>query len=410
MTDYVVIGDGIAGATATEFLYENDDTADISVITNESEPLYNRINIKEHAKGRMPEKHIRMHTEEWYEERNIELMLNTLVNEIDNDRNTAILHNGDEIDYDKLLIAAGGSPRNLDVPHGDADRIHNFWTFVDSRKIKRDAENVDHGVIIGAGLLGIDFAYALAKNDVKGKYLMRGDRWWRYALDMEGSEIIHKELRSEGIEPVFGEGVDRFEINKMGEVVRCQGTTGETYPCEIAGICIGLDLNTDILDGTGVETDYGIYVDEFMQTSDPDIFAAGDITEFHDVILEERNINGSWDSAKKQGKIAAENMMEPEEQVEFRLVPKYSVSHFSTPFISLGDPTKGEEYYSRQYGEKDYRRIAVKNDRVVGGVLIGNVRVVGQLTKIIESKEKIDEPEKLLEEEIPVEPDRKKAK
>ncbi|MDY7083331.1 MAG: NAD(P)/FAD-dependent oxidoreductase, partial [Halobacteria archaeon] len=79
MTKYIIIGDGISGATAAETLHEEDDSADITVITEEAEPLYNRINIKEYAKGKMPEEHIRMHTEEWYDERDIELMLDTLV-------------------------------------------------------------------------------------------------------------------------------------------------------------------------------------------------------------------------------------------------------------------------------------------------------------------------------------------
>lgn len=404
MTQYVVIGDGISGATAAETLREESDSAEITVITDEMEPLYNRINIKEYAKGKMPEEHIRMHDMEWYEEHDIELMLDTLVWEVENSRNVVVLHNGEELEYDKLLVAAGGTPRNLPVPHATADGIHNFWTFVDSRQIRCDAEEADHGVVIGAGLLGIDFAYAMGENDVEGKYLMRGDRWWRYALDMEGAEIIHEELRDIGVEPVFGEGVDRFLIDKYGEVEACVGTSGETYPCDMAGVCIGLDLNTQILDGTGVETREGIVTDETLQTRDPDIYAAGDITEFYDVILGEHNINGSWDSARKQGEVAARNMMDPDDPETFTIVPKYSVSHFTMPFISLGSPTKGDEYVSRRYGEKDYRRLAFKDDKLVGAVLIGNVRVVGPLSRVIENGEPVREmEEELLEEQVDLE-------
>ena len=401
MSDYVIIGDGISGATAAGAIRDELPEADIKVITDESEPLYNRINIKEYAKGRMPEEAIRMHTEAWYDERDIDLLLDTLVWKVENDDNTVVLHDGTELSYDKLLVAAGGSPRNLPVPHSTADGIHNFWTFVDSRKIRRDAENADHGIVVGAGLLGIDFAYALGANDVDAKYLMRGDRWWRYGLDNEGAEIIHDELESIGVEPVFGEGVDRFEIDKMGHVETALGTTGKRYPCDIAGVCIGLDLNTEIVDGTGIETNEGIRSDEYLRTNDPDVFVAGDINEFYDVTLDEYNVNGSWDSAKKQGEVAGYNMANPNDMKEFEIVPKYSVSHFSMPFISLGSPTKGEEFVSKKYGEKDYRRLAFKDGKLIGAVLIGNVRVVGHFTRIIKAKDEVySDRDKLMEHEI----------
>ncbi len=407
MSRYVIVGDGIAGATAAETVCEEDEDADVTVVTEEREPLYNRINIKEFAKGKMPEDFIRMHERGWYEDRDIDLRLNTEVWKIEDDDGVLVLHDGEEIPYDKILLATGGTPRDLPVPHSNADGVHNFWTFVDSRRIRRDLEDADDAVIVGAGLLGIDFAYALAENDVYGRYLMRGDRWWRYGLDEEGAEIIHDELRSVDVEPVFGEGVERFEIDRLGRVEGVVGSTGERYPCDAAGVCIGLDLNTGLTEGTDAEADEGILVDEYMRTDDPDVYAAGDVTEFHDVILGERNINGSWDSAMGQGEVAGRNMVASErgeELEEFSIVPKYSVSHFSMPFISLGSPTKGEEFASRRYGDTDYRRLAFKDGRLVGAVLIGNVRVVGQLTKIIESKEKVESRQnQLLEEQIDLE-------
>ncbi|MDY6764477.1 MAG: FAD-dependent oxidoreductase [Halobacteria archaeon] len=401
MTKHVIIGDGIAGATAAETLRDESDSDEITVITNEGEPLYNRINIKEYAKGKMPEEHIKMHDEKWYEDRDIELKLNTLVRTIKNKEKKVVLHNGNEIEYDKLLVAAGGTPRSLPVPQSDADGIHEFWTFGNARQIRRVEERAESGIVIGAGLLGIDFAYALGENDVEGKYLMRGNRWWRYGLDKEGADMIHDELRSIGVEPVFGEGVERFETNRLGRVKRCVGTTGTVYSCDMAGVCIGLNLNTQIVRGTGIETNVGIVTDETLQTKDPDIYVAGDITEYYDVILQEYNVNGSWDSAKTQGQVAAMNMSNPDDPQEFKMVPKYSVSHFSIPFISLGHPTVGEEYASRKYGEKEYRRLAFKDGKLVGAVLIGNVRVIGQLTKVIQERmDAINLKEQLLEEQI----------
>jgi NAD(P)H-nitrite reductase large subunit len=190
----------------------------------------------------------------------------------------------------------------------------------------------------------------------------------------------------------------------MGHVTDVVGSTGTRYDCDMAGVCIGLDLNTGILDGTPAETDEGIIVDEHMQTDDPDIFAAGDITEFYDVLVGEQNINGSWDSAQEQGEVAARNMAASEagdELETFSIVPKYSVSHFSMPFMSLGSPTKGEEFAARKYGEKEHRRLAFKDGRLVGAVLVGNVRPVGSLTRVIQNRAEVaDEKDALLAEKV----------
>jgi len=223
-------------------------------------------------------------------------------------------------------------------------------------------------------------------------------------MDEEGAEIIHDELRDVGVEPVFGEGVERFEVDRLGHVTDCVGTTGTVYDCDMAGVCVGLDLSTEHLDDTDVDTDEGIITDEHMQTADERIFAAGDVAEFHDVILDERNLNGAWDSAREQGKIAALNMVAAERGEEFEtfeLVPNYSVSHFSMPFMSLGSPTKGDEYASRRYGEKEHRRLAFKDGKLVGAVLVGNVRAVGAMTHIMKQKQTvIDKKDELLAETV----------
>lgn len=200
MTHYVIIGDGISGSSAAETLREEDPEATITVITDEGEPLYNRILIKEHAKGKLPEAPISIHEEEWYEERDIELSLNTHVTSVDTDERIVHTYDSGEIEYDKLLVATGGTPTQLPVENSDADGVHHFWTFQDARGIREHAEQSDRGVIVGAGLLGIDFAAVCGAQGIEADYLMRGDRWWRYALSADGAEIM-RSLIATGTSP-----------------------------------------------------------------------------------------------------------------------------------------------------------------------------------------------------------------
>jgi NAD(P)H-nitrite reductase large subunit len=400
---FVIIGDGVAGSSAAETLREEAPDADITVITDEGEALYNRILIKEYAKGKLPAAPISIHDEEWYDERNIDLRLNTLVVNVDTDGNTVVSHEGEEFEYDKLLLATGGTPSQLPVDNSDAEGVHHFWTFQDARAIKDSVEEADTGVIVGAGLLGIDFAAICGAQDVEAHYLMRGNSWWRYALSEEGAEILHDAMRERGVTPVFDSGVDHFETDDDGQIEAAVDPNGERYEADFAGVAIGLNFNTEIIQDTPIEFDDGIIVDEYMQTNIDDVFAAGDTTEFNDLILGERAQNGAWGSAKAQGDIAAKNMVDYGSE-EFRWVSSYSITHFDFPFLSFGHPTLGDDSVEQKYSDNEWRRLALKDGRIVGGVLIGDLSPQSAYKQLMREGTQVgDEKEKLMQKSFSVE-------
>lgn len=381
---FVIIGDGIAGATAAEAVRERAPEAQITVITDEGEPLYNRILIKEFAKGKLPEDPVRIHTEAWYDDRAIELVLDTCVVDVDPTAGIVYTDGGTEFAFDKLLVATGGTPQQLAAANSDARGIDHFWTFEDARRIRRHVQEAERGVVIGAGLLGIDLAAICGAHDLPAVYLMRGNRWWRYAISLEGASIIHDAMRDMNVEMAFHSGVERFEVED-GDLVAAIDTNGNRHPCDWAGVAIGLDFNTEFLTNTPVECSWGVVVDEYMRTDHPDIYAAGDITQFYDVYLGERAQNGSWGSAKEQGRIAGINMVASQKGdvgprgsgssslTPFEWVPSYSITHFDFPILSFGHPTRGDESVSRTYSATEYRQLAFSEGRLVGGVLLGDL-------------------------------------
>jgi NAD(P)H-nitrite reductase large subunit len=398
---YVIIGDGIAGSSAAETLREEAPDADITVITDEGEALYNRILIKEFAKGKMPEAPISIHDGSWYEERDIELELNTHVTHVDTDGHEIQTHSGTVIEYDKLLVATGGTPTQLPVDNSDAEGVHHFWTFQDARGIEEHADEADTGLVVGAGLLGIDLAAICGAQDVDAKYLMRGDCWWRYALSEEGAEIIHDGLREKGVEPVFQSGVDHFTTDDDGHVTGAVDPNGVEFDGDFVGVAIGLNFNTEFLRNTGIEMEDGIVVDEYMQTNVEDVYAAGDLTQFHDVLLGEQAQNGSWGSAKEQGQIAAKNMVADAEEAVFEWVSSYSITHFDFPFLSFGHPTRGDDYVDKKYSDTEWRRVVFKDGKVIGGVLIGDLAPQTKLKKLArEQRDLTGQKEVLLDEQL----------
>ncbi|UPM43469.1 NAD(P)/FAD-dependent oxidoreductase [Halocatena salina] len=409
-TSHVIIGDGIAGSSAAETIREADPAADITVLTEEGEALYNRILIKEFAKGKMPEGPISIHQPDWYRERDIELRLNTMVTRVDTDEQVIHTHEEEAIEYDTLLVATGGTPAQLPVENSDADGIHHFWTFEDARAIEEHADNADTGVIVGAGLLGIDLAAICGAQDVSAHYLMRGNTWWRYALSEDGAEIMHNAMREQDVTPVFESGVDRFEVDADGHVTGVVDPNGERYDADFVGVAIGLDFNTEFLRGSGIElTDNGaIVTDEQMRTNVENVYAAGDVTYFYDTILGEQAQNGAWGSAKEQGSIAATNMVrdtgEDVEEATFHWVSSYSITHFDFPFLSFGHPTIGDDFVERKYSETEWRRVVLKDGQVIGGVLIGDLAPQTSLKRLArEGVDVSDRTDALLEQTIDVE-------
>lgn len=387
---HIVIGDGIAGATAAENIRDRDEEAEIIVFTDESEPLYNRIMLKNYMKGSLPKQYTRVHDENWYESRDIELHLETRVENVNEDEKTLETEEGKAFEYDKLLVAAGGSPRKFPADE-DYDNIHYMWTIQKAEEIKESAEESEEAVVIGGGLLGIDLAVAFAENDAETYYLIRGSNWWSRGLDKEGASIIHERLEELGVNVVTDTEASEF-VAEDGEVKKVVSKSGEGFSCDNVAIAIGQTPNSGIVDVE--KTDGGLLqVDEHLQTSDEDIYAAGNMVEYYSPVFEERTVKGSWDHSDAMGEQAGKNMIGEEEAFDY--VNTYGVGHFKTQFLAIGDWTG--EPVSKKYNEDHYRRLYFKENRLIGAVMIGYTRGQEEIKNMIKEKKEFEDKEALLE-------------
>ena len=385
---YVIIGDGTAGATAAEKIRKEDDEASIKVFTDESQALYNRIMLKTFMKGTLPAQYTQMHDENWYEKKDIDLHLETRIGEVKDEYNTVISEDGEEYSYDKLLVAAGGSPREYPLDE-DFENLHYMWTMKDAEEIKESAENSEKAVVIGGGLLGIDLAVAYAENNCETYYLIRGDRWWNRGISKKGAEIIHRKLEEKGVNVITETEASSFEGEEKIEKVL---TENKEFEVDAVAVAIGQTPNSEIVDVEKNEASM-IKVDENLQTSDKDIFAAGNMVEYYSPVLEERTVKGSWDHSEAMGEYAADNMLG--EDRPFNFINTYGVGHFDVQFLAIGDWTG--EPVEKKYSEDEYRRLFFKNDRLVGAVMIGFTKGQEKIKDLICDKEKIDDREALLE-------------
>ena len=388
--DYVIIGDGVAGATAAEKIREKDEEASIRVFTDESEPLYNRIMLKSYMKNELPDKKFtRVHDEAWYEKRDIELHLETRIDEVDAGDNTVISDSGEEYSYDKLLIATGGSPREYPLDE-DYSNLHYMWTMGDAEEIKKSAEESEKAAVIGGGLLGIDLAVSYAQHDCETYYLIRGDRWWNRGISGEGAEIIHRKLEEKGVNILTETEASEF----IGEekIEKVKKDSGKEIEVDAVAVAIGQTPNSEIVDVEKNESGM-IKVDENLQASNEDVFAAGNLVEYYSPILDERTVKGSWDHSEAMGEYAAENMLGNDRPFDF--VNTYGVGHFDVQFLAIGDWTG--EPVEKKYSEDEYRRLFFKNDKLVGAVMIGFTKGQEKIKNMIQEKKEIEDREALLE-------------
>jgi NAD(P)H-nitrite reductase large subunit len=390
---YVIIGDGIAGATAAEEIRNKDEEAEIQVFTDESEPLYNRIMLKTYMKGTLPKQYTRVHDENWYKKRDIELHLETKIENIDTDQEVVETTESQKFEYDKLLIATGGSPRKLPQDTG-FENLHYMWTMNDAETIKQSAEEAEKAVVAGGGLLGIDLAMAYAENDAETYYLIKDDCWWSRGLDQKGAEIIHEKLEEKGVKIITDTVVEDFKAEN-GEIKQVKASNGKQYGCDAVAVAIGQTPNSDIVE---VEKNSSgmIKTDENLQTSNENIYSAGNMVEYYSPVFEKRTVNGSWDHSEAMGATAGKNMTGEDESFDY--VNTYGVGHFSSQFLAIGDWT-GEPVSRKYEGEDHYRRLFFEDDRLVGAVMIGFTKGQEEIKRMIREKEKIKCKKELLDKD-----------
>lgn len=381
---HVILGDGVAGHTAAETIREEDGDAAIDVFTTEAYPFYDRIGLRDYVRKGRDIDDLIIEDVDWYQEHDIDLHLETEIVDIDRDAKTVETAAGDTYDYDRLLLAVGGTPRTIPMEDG-VDRLHHLWT-IDGHgtQLRQHLEDADRGVVIGGGLLGFDLIGAFAATDTDTTYLIRESNWWPSVLDEDGASIIHDAMRAHGVDLQLEE--EAQHIDQEHDTVTVE-TDRDTYEVGVVGMAIGHIRHLDLAEDAGLETNHGIVCDEYLQTDDEHIYVAGDVAEYHDPVLERRNLGGSWVTAQEQGEVAGKNMAGNETALDF--VDTYTVNHFGVNVASLGDPrtTEGHDVITAKDEEAGtYRKLVLDDDRIIGAAVIGAMQWVYPLKQLIRGK------------------------
>ncbi|TAN57186.1 NAD(P)/FAD-dependent oxidoreductase [Patescibacteria group bacterium] len=388
---YLIIGGGIAGTSAAETIRQNDPQGSIAIVSDEPHRLYSRISLMNYLKGTAPKENLFLRKPEFYKENKIELIDGASVKSIAPDKKTAILSSGEEIQYEKLLLATGAKARIHPLCVKCPDGIYNFWTLEDTDKLVKKIGKAKSAVVVGGGFVGLELAVSFAERKLETTYLIREPYFWPAALDQASGEMIQKVLTENGIHIYTNEEVADVEGDGKLEVVLTK--SGKKIPADILGVGIGTVPNIELTKDAGIKTNRGIVANEYMETSAPDVWAAGDAAEFYDVIAKKSNLLGNWAFSREQGKIAGLGMVG--KKTVFKMVPCNSLSFFKCYIGFIGNTVAlpDTQIITRDLRNKQggYIRIFINDGRISGASILNCLPACMPLTKLVQAEAGIDE-------------------
>ena len=391
---YVILGNGIAGQTCAEELRKQDSECSIVMVAAERHPLYNRVALPRFLRGQVREEKVLMRTVEDYQKRGLEIHFETWATEIDTQARVVRTNRDQEFPYDALLVATGGRPKPPPWPGCDeVDEVLGFQTLDDTKAIIEKADASKRVLVMGGSFIGYELAEGIAyRQRAKVTWVMRGPWFLRYVLDAEGGQLCRQLGEAGGVEFVVNDEVKRFS--------RCNGhylgetLNGRRVEFDMLTYGVGLDYYVEPAQGTGVETRKGIVTDAKLRTGAPDVYAAGDIAVFFDLMVGRHNQMGTWDNAMAHGKVAAHNMAGGDE--DFFDVPTYTTTMFGSTMAVMGvtpdvQPDL-ESVRTFSFEEGFFRKLFFLDDRLVGAIMIGPPKGRKKLIEIMHSRQRIERP------------------
>jgi NADPH-dependent 2,4-dienoyl-CoA reductase/sulfur reductase-like enzyme len=348
---YVIVGASLAGAKAAETLREEGFDGTVVLIGAEADRPYERPPLsKGYLLGKDPRDSIFVHPESWYPDHDVDLRLGTTVASIDRQAHRVELAGGGQVPYDRLLISTGASARRLDIPGGDLDGVRYLRTVGESERLSAALRGGGHVVIAGAGWIGLETAAAAREYGCDVTVVEPESGVLRRALGPELGEVFADLHRSHGVTFRFGESLSEV-TGAGGAVTGAITSSGEELPARTVIIAVGVAPNTGLAAAAGLEIDNGILVDEGLRTSDPDIFAAGDVANAFNTLLDRRIRVEHWGNALAGGPIAARSMIGKD--VTYDWVPYFFSDQYDLGMEVAGLPDPGSYDDVVYRGDKD---------------------------------------------------------
>jgi 3-phenylpropionate/trans-cinnamate dioxygenase ferredoxin reductase component len=393
---FLIVGGGLAGAKAAEALRDKDFDGDVVLFAREERLPYERPPLsKEYLAGKKSLDAFTVHPSAWYRDHHVDLRLGTEVSSIDPDAHVVALPDDSTLRYDKLLLATGSTPRRPAIPGADADRVHYLRTVDDSDDINAVLTDGSSLAIVGGGWIGLEVAADARGRGVNVTVVEAAELPLLGALGREVAEVFAKLHRDHGVDLRLGTSVEEI-TTADGAATGLRLGDGSTVDADAVLVAVGAAPNTELAKRAGLAMgpDGGVLVDSALRTSDPDIFAVGDIVSAEHPLFATRIRTEHWANALKQPATAAAGMLG--KPAEYDELPYFFTDQYDLGMEYVGHAPEYDRVVFR--GDVDGREFVAfwlgADNRVLAGMNVNVWDVLDDVKSLIRSRSSVD-PDKL---------------
>lgn len=374
---YVIIGTGTAGIEAAKTIRNEDRLAQIVMVSSDS-CIHSRCMLHKFIAGERDEKGLDFTETDFLKNYNIDWKKESKVIRVCSDEKEIWLESGEKITYDKLLLANGSD--SFIPPVGELRKASNVFglrNLPDAQKIAEEAEKAEKVLVIGSGLVGLDAAYGLLKRGKKITVVEMAPQILPVQLDAHGAKSYQKLFEEAGVHFILGRKADQAVCGDDGKIHKVILDNGDTIFCDLIIVAAGVRPSAAYLEGSHIDCDRGVKTDIHMQTSQPDIYAAGDIT----------GLSGIWPNATDQGRVAGKNMCGIPAEYTDTYAIKNTINFFGLVTLCVGRirEEEGDEIQIRE-DKTQYKRIILKEGKIEGILLQGEISNAGIWQYLIKNR------------------------
>lgn len=370
----VIIGNGIAGISTAEHLRELDTDCSISLISREPHHFYNRMGLEQVIYGRTAMQGLYLMQPDWYQRNAIDVWLNTQVELIHRDARQISLATGETLPYDKLIIATGGSAFVPPVTGFDLPGCFTLRNAEDALHLRAWIQQYrcKQATVLGGGVLGVEAASALHQLGLRVSIIQHSHQLMNMQLDLHAAVILKKFLENSGIKILTGTGIEHAEgEERIKKIILSNGNIMAT---DILVICTGIRANTQLANECGLQINRGIIVDEYMRTSDENIYCVGDAAELPGTIT------GLWAVGNEQGKIAAAHITGEGNSYKNTAIPPVQLKVPGIDLKSFGtfdENGNAESYTNGDIDKYCWKHILIDDGKITAGVFVNAPQAAG---------------------------------
>lgn len=395
MEQIVIVGNGISGITAARHIRKLSNKR-VTVISSETSFFYSRTALMYVYMGHMKFEHTKPY-EDWFWKKNRIDLLFDHVSRVDTGNKTLHLKSGKQLTWDALILATGSKPNKFGWPGQDLEGVSGMYSYQDLQYIEKHTRGIRHGVIVGGGLIGVELAEMLHSRGISVTFLVREKNFWDVVLPEDEASMISAHIRKQHIDLRLETELKEIIPDENGHVQSVRTSAGEEIACQFVGLTAGVSPNIGFLLSSGIKTERGILVNEFLETNIPGVYAIGDCAQHIHPPGERRPIEQVWYTGRMQGETVAHTICGRKTPYKpgiwFNSAKFFDIEYQTYGWVWSNKKEQEDSFYwQNDAGNKSIRLVFDKKTKALKGINIFGIRLRHEMAEAwIKNKVPVDQ-------------------